>query len=97
MHIATNASGNFRVCCNSTPGKNQILDSDGNSMHLAKHNIEDVWHSEFYQSLRQQFIDGERPTMCQRCFSEEDAGVKSSRQSYNESWFNESIEILSID
>lgn len=95
MHIATNASGNFRVCCNSTPGKNQILDSDGNSMHLAKHNIEDVWHSEFYQSLRQQFIDGERPTMCQRCFSEEDAGVKSSRQSFNEGWYKTDIEISS--
>ena len=24
MHIATNASGNFRPCCNSTPGKNFI-------------------------------------------------------------------------
>ena len=28
MHIATNASGNFRPCCNSTPGKNFIKDPE---------------------------------------------------------------------
>ena len=30
MHLATNASGNLRVCCNSTPGKNFIVKPDGN-------------------------------------------------------------------
>ena len=29
MHLATNSSGNYRVCCNSTPGKNFILDKTG--------------------------------------------------------------------
>ena len=24
MHVATNSSGNYRVCCNSTPGENFI-------------------------------------------------------------------------
>ena len=30
MHLATSASGNLRVCCNSTPGKNFILKKDAN-------------------------------------------------------------------
>lgn len=93
MHVATNASGNYRVCCNSTPGKNQIKNSNGESMHLAKDDIESVWYSDFYQNIRKQMIDGERPEMCQRCFSEEDAGVKSSRQSFNEGWYSEDIDI----
>lgn len=93
MHMATNASGVYRVCCNSTPGKNQILDEQGKAMHLAKDDIETVWHSKFYQDLRQQFIDGDRPEICQRCFSEEDAGVKSARQSFNEAWHTDDIEI----
>ena len=93
MHVATNASGNYRVCCNSTPGKNQIRNSKGESMHLAKDDIESVWYSDFYQDLRKQLINGERPEMCQRCFSEEDAGVKSSRQSFNEGWYREDIDI----
>ena len=93
MHMATNASGNYRICCNSTPGKNQIKDSKGNSMNLAKHNVEDVWNSEVYTTIRKQLLNNERPEMCQRCFSEEDAGVKSSRQSFNEGWYREDIDL----
>ena len=95
MHLATNASGKYRVCCNSTPGENHIVDENGNPMKLDQHDIETVWNTEFYQTIRKQLVNGERPKICQRCFSEEDAGVKSSRQSYNESWYNESIEIQS--
>ena len=29
MHVATNSSGNYRVCCNSTPGENFITDDNG--------------------------------------------------------------------
>lgn len=93
MHLATNASGKYRVCCNSTPGKNHIIDSNGQPMKLDHHSIEEVWNSEFYQFIRKQLINGERPSICQRCFSEEDAGVKSARQSFNESWYNDSIDI----
>ena len=92
MHLATNASGNYRICCNSTPGKNQILDEQGKSMNLARHDIEDVWNSEFYQAIRKQLLNNERPEICQRCFSEEDAGVKSSRQSFNEGWYREDVD-----
>ena len=93
MHLATNASGKYRVCCNSTPGENHIKDENGNPMTLDKHDIEEVWNTEFYQNIRHQLMTGERPQICQRCFSEEDAGVKSSRQSFNESWFNDSVQI----
>lgn len=93
MHLATNASGNFRVCCNSTPGENQILDADGKSTNLSKNDIEEVWNSDFYKDIRQQFLDNKRPTICARCFEEEDAGVKSARKSFNESWFSDDIEL----
>lgn len=93
MHLATNASGKYRVCCNSTPGKNHITDSDGNPMKLDQHDINQVWNTEYYQKIRSQLIKGERPEICQRCFSEEDAGVTSARQSYNQSWFNDTIDI----
>ena len=93
MHLATNASGNFRVCCNSTPGENQILDADGKSTNLSKDDIEEVWNSDFYKDIRQQFLDNKRPTICARCFEEEDAGVKSARKSFNESWFSDDIEL----
>ena len=55
MHLATNASGNFRVCCNSTPGKNFILKSDNTPYKIYKDNLNDVWNSDTYKNIRRQF------------------------------------------
>ena len=90
MHLATNASGTLRVCCNSTPGKNFIIRPDGNNYKLFRDDIEQAWNGITYQTIRQQFLDGERPEMCERCFREEDAGVKSARQGANEKWMKNS-------
>ena len=86
MHLATNASGNLRVCCNSTPGKNFITKPDGNPYKLNRDNLEEAWTSETYTKIRKQLLNNERPEMCQRCFREEDAGVRSSRQAWNDKW-----------
>lgn len=86
MHLATNASGNLRVCCNSTPGKNFILKDDGTPYKLNKDDLLEAWNSSVYKKIRQQMLNGERPEMCQRCFREEDVGIKSSRQAWNEKW-----------
>ena len=89
MHLATNASGNLRVCCNSTPGKNFIKKEDGTPYKLHKDNLQEAWNSEVYEIIRKQMLNGERPEMCTRCFREEDAGVKSARQAWNEKWKQE--------
>jgi MoaA/NifB/PqqE/SkfB family radical SAM enzyme len=86
MHLATNASGNLRVCCNSTPTKNFITKEDGTPYKIYKDNLKEAWNSEVYTNIRKQMLAGERPVMCQRCFREEDVGIKSSRQSWNQKW-----------
>lgn len=86
MHLATTSTGNLRVCCNSTPGKNLIAKENGTPYKLNKDNLEEAWNSEVYQTIRQQMLDGERPEMCTRCFREEDAGVRSARQAWNDKW-----------
>ena len=86
MHLATNASGNLRVCCNSTPGKNFITNTAGVPYKLYKDNLEDAWNSEVYTTIRKQMLSNERPEMCQRCFQEEDVGIKSARQAWNNKW-----------
>ena len=92
MHLATNARGRLRVCCNSTPGKNFIEKPDGTYYKLFKDNLEEAWNSEVYKTIRQQMLDGERPEMCTRCFREEDAGVRSARQAWNDKWKEEDVE-----
>ena len=86
MHLATNASGNLRVCCNSTPGKNFILKEDNTPYKLHKDDLEEAWNSPVYKKIREQMLNGERPEMCTRCFREEDAGLKSARNAWNDKW-----------
>lgn len=90
MHIATNASGNIRPCCNSTPGKNFIKDpKTGQPYKLGKASLEEIWHSPDYVKLRQQMLAGERPEMCSRCWKEEDAGIESLRQAWMDRWLED--------
>lgn len=86
MHIATNASGNLRVCCNSTPGENFILNKDGKPYKIFRDDLNEAWNSTVYKKIRKEMLSGVRPDMCQRCFREEDSGLKSSRISWNEKW-----------
>ena len=96
MHVATNASGTLRVCCNSTPGKNGLEHPEGGKYKLHKHDLREAWNSKTMTTIRQQFLDNERPQMCERCFREEDAGVKSARQSWNEGWYDSAIDYTNI-
>ena len=86
MHLATTATGNLRVCCNSTPGDNLILKPDGTPYKLYRDNMQQAWNSETYATIRKQLLNNERPDMCTRCFREEDAGIRSARQAWNEKW-----------
>jgi molybdenum cofactor biosynthesis enzyme MoaA len=89
IHLATNASGNLRVCCNSIPGKNFVVKDDGKPYKLNKDNLQEAWNSEVYLNIRKQMLNGNRPDMCERCFREEDAGINSARQAWNEKWKEE--------
>jgi len=46
---------------------------------LKTNTIEQAYHSEYMQDLRQQFLDGKQPSTCQRCWDEEAAGRTSKR------------------
>ena len=95
MHAAVNPGGGFRVCCNSNPQNNKVLNDDGSgkAYRIFKDDISTVWNSEWYKNIRKQFIAGERPETCQRCFREEDAGIRSPRAGYNEKWYKEDVKV----
>jgi sulfatase maturation enzyme AslB (radical SAM superfamily) len=86
MHLATNASGNLRVCCNSTPGKNFITRDNGRPYHITDKDMQNFWHSDTLKKIRSEFLNEQRPEMCERCFREEDSGVRSARQAWNEKY-----------
>lgn len=91
MHVATNAAGSFRLCCNSNPNTNQIKDENGKPFKIYKHTVEEVWNSKDYKKFRKQFIDGEMPETCVRCYREEEAGIRSPRAGFNEKWWTDDV------
>lgn len=95
MHVATNPGGSFRVCCNSDPKTNRIIKDPATNKEykIFRDDISEMWNSPTYKEIRQEFIDGKRPSMCSRCFREEDAGIRSPRTGYNDRWFNDDVVI----
>lgn len=87
MHLATNASGNLRVCCNSTPGKNFILRNGTKRPYkITDGDMQEFWHSDTMKTIRHELLNDQRPEMCERCFREEDSGVRSARMAWNEKY-----------
>jgi len=86
MSMSTNSGGQLRVCCNSTPGQNNILREDNTPYNILDNDFDNFWHSNTLKNLRKQFLNNEKPDICHQCFREESFGMQSSRQSWNEKW-----------
>lgn len=76
ISIETTPSGATRPCCLAL---DEITDENSNVYKLKETSLEDIYHSEYMQNLRKEFLSGNKPGTCQRCWSEEDAGRTSKR------------------
>jgi len=74
--IAANTTGTTRPCCVS---EDIIKRPNGTPYNLATDSIMEIYHSEWMQNLRQEFIDGKKPNGCRRCWNEEAVGKTSKR------------------
>ena len=68
--------GTVRPCCLAD---DEIVDSQGQKFDLKQSRFGDIQSSDYMQNLRQQFIDGEQPQTCRKCWNEERAGRTSKR------------------
>ncbi|HMN69119.1 MAG TPA: twitch domain-containing radical SAM protein [Bdellovibrionales bacterium] len=90
LHLATNASGQVRLCCNVQPGQGLIRDRNGAPFTLnTDRPLEEIWNAENFRETRRQMLGGEWPAACGRCRREEAAGVASSRQGWNDHFARE--------
>ena len=71
ISIETSPVGTARPCCLA---KDEIP-----GFSLKTNTLEQAYHSDYMQDLRQQFLDGKQPSTCQRCWDEEAAGRTSKR------------------
>jgi len=68
--------GTVRPCCLAD---DEIIDNAGNKFNLTTANFSDIQNSDHMQSLRGQFLNGDQPATCRKCWNEEDAGRTSKR------------------
>lgn len=79
ISLETTPIGTARPCC-LIEDRDAISDPNGNHMTLDKNEIIDIFNSQYMKDLRKQFRDGERPSICSKCWAEEDSGRQSKRQ-----------------
>ena len=68
--------GTVRPCCLAD---DEILDDAGNKFELATANFVDIQNSKHMQQLRRQFLAGQKPQTCRKCWNEERGGRTSKR------------------
>jgi MoaA/NifB/PqqE/SkfB family radical SAM enzyme len=68
--------GTVRPCCLAD---DEIVDNAGQKFSLLTANFKDIQNSDSMQQLREQFLSGEKPQTCRKCWNEERAGRTSKR------------------
>ena len=76
VSIEASPIGTVRPCCLAD---DEILDNAGNKFELSTANFADIQNSNHMRQLREQFLAGERPQTCRKCWNEERGGRTSKR------------------
>ena len=76
ISLETSPIGTVRPCCLA---KNELRDNTGEKFNLATAKFATIQNSQEMQKLRQQFLAGEEPETCRKCWREERAGRTSKR------------------
>lgn len=68
--------GTVRPCCLAD---DEIVDDHGQKFLLESANFEHIQNSNYMRTLRQEFLMGQKPKTCRKCWNEESAGRTSKR------------------
>jgi MoaA/NifB/PqqE/SkfB family radical SAM enzyme len=76
VSVETSPLGEIKPCCLAI---DPVVDDKGNLLKLSNSTLTEAYNSEYMRNLRQQFLNGEKPETCKRCWQEEDSGRTSKR------------------
>lgn len=87
IHLATHPIGTVTPCCitDMTDGVSTAAkeDYDDHHLFLSKDSLDSITNSKRFRNLRKQMMDGEYPSVCQKCYKYEAGGVGSKRTESN--------------
>jgi MoaA/NifB/PqqE/SkfB family radical SAM enzyme len=76
VSLETSPIGTVRPCCLAD---DEIVDNSGEKFNLGAANFADIQNSRHMQTLREEFLAGQQPQTCRKCWREERAGRTSKR------------------
>lgn len=77
ISLETSPIGTVRPCCLA---EEEIVDIHGNKFDLGKSaELADIQDSNYMRRLRKEFLQGEQPKTCKKCWAVEDSGGTSKR------------------
>jgi MoaA/NifB/PqqE/SkfB family radical SAM enzyme len=76
VSIEASPIGTVRPCCLAD---DEIVDDSGQKFKLGTANFQSIQNSNHMRNLRAQFLAGEKPQTCRKCWNEERAGRASKR------------------
>lgn len=75
-HITNRLDGTVSPCCEY---KELITKSDGTPFNIKVDSLEEIYNSEYMESLRNDFLNGIKRDICNGCWNLEEVGAKSKR------------------
>ena len=76
VSIEASPIGTVRPCCLAD---DEILDNNDNKFELSTADFADIQNSDHMRGLREQFLAGQKPQTCRKCWNEERGGRTSKR------------------
>ena len=76
VSIEASPIGTVRPCCLAD---DEIVDNAGNKFELSTADFADIQNSNHMRGLREQFLAGQKPQTCRKCWNEERGGRTSKR------------------
>lgn len=74
--IEITETGYYKPCCLYT---HPLKDKNKKALNTVSHSIDEVFESQDMIDLRNQFMENQKPTGCERCWKEEESGKTSLR------------------
>jgi len=76
VSLETSPIGTVRPCCLA---EDEITDDDGKKYTLLTTDLNKIHNSKYMQTLRDEFLQGNKPETCRKCWNEERSGRTSKR------------------
>jgi MoaA/NifB/PqqE/SkfB family radical SAM enzyme len=83
-HIQIDPNGDCRLCCRATDVVRDL--STGIALNVKNISLDHIFHSQYYDMVRQQMNDGKRVDACSRCYADESLTGSSYRTFSNSKW-----------